>query len=169
MKQRHLSSFITSLHLLTMLWPFVEFNPGSPWFNFPAALVNSQLVCLRPVGILNSCCCFVPSFRCVSLALKGPCGERSIKHVLCCIMNSFYYNYLISLRFFSKNENCCVGNYFQCWSVKIVFSLARSCCSPRQFSKCQSLVNFTGLRLPFSSVSLKNKRQQKKRRVSASN
>ena len=27
-----------------------------PWFNFPAALVNSQLVCLRPVGILNSCC-----------------------------------------------------------------------------------------------------------------
>ena len=37
--------------------------PGSPWFNFSTALVNSQLVCLRPVGILNSCC-FVPSFRC---------------------------------------------------------------------------------------------------------
>ena len=38
------------------LWPLVEFVPGSPWFNFAAALVNSQLVCLRPVGILNSCC-----------------------------------------------------------------------------------------------------------------
>ena len=33
-----------------------EFVPGSPWFNFPAALVNLQLVCLRPAGILNSCC-----------------------------------------------------------------------------------------------------------------
>ena len=29
--------------------------PGSPWFNFSAALVNSQLACLRPVGIPNSC------------------------------------------------------------------------------------------------------------------
>ena len=36
----------------------------SDQFNFPAALVNSQLVCLRPVGILKSCCCCsVPSFR----------------------------------------------------------------------------------------------------------
>ena len=26
--------------------------PGSPWFNFPAALVNSQLLCLRPVASL---------------------------------------------------------------------------------------------------------------------
>ena len=60
----------------------VEFDPGSPWFNFPAALVNSQLVYLRPVGILNSCCCYsVPSFRCVSLSLKSPYGERSIKYV----------------------------------------------------------------------------------------
>ena len=50
-------------------------------FNFPAALVNSQLVCLRPVGILNNCRCSVPSFRCVSLALKSPYGEWSIKYV----------------------------------------------------------------------------------------
>ena len=70
------------------LWPLVEFDPGSPWFNFSAALVNSQLVCLRPVGILNSCCCSVPSFRCVSLALKSPYGERSIKYVLVCIIKS---------------------------------------------------------------------------------
>ena len=34
--------------------------PGS---TSPAALVNSQLVCLRPVGILNSCCCCVLLFR----------------------------------------------------------------------------------------------------------
>ena len=60
--------------------------PGSPWFNFPAALVNSQLVSLQPVGILNSCCCSVLSFRCVSLALKSPYGERSIKYVLYCIV-----------------------------------------------------------------------------------
>ena len=33
------------------------------WFNFPAALVNSQQVCLRPVGILNSCSCCVLLFR----------------------------------------------------------------------------------------------------------
>ena len=41
---------------------------GSPWFNFPAALVNSQLVFLRPVGILNSCS--VLSFR--PLCIIGP-------------------------------------------------------------------------------------------------
>ena len=59
----------------------------SPWFNFPAALVNSQLVCLRPVGILNSCYyCSVLLFRCVSLALKSPIGERSIKYALYCIV-----------------------------------------------------------------------------------
>ena len=70
------------------LWPLIEFVPGSPWFNFPAALVNSQLVCLQPVGILNSkgCCCSVPSFRCVSMALKSPYGEQSIKYVLYCIV-----------------------------------------------------------------------------------
>ena len=31
----------------------IEFVPGSPWFNFLAALLNSQLVYLQPVGILN--------------------------------------------------------------------------------------------------------------------
>ena len=44
------------------LWSLVEFVPGSPWFNFLAAFVNSRLVCLRPVGILNSSGCCVPSF-----------------------------------------------------------------------------------------------------------
>ena len=29
------------------------FVPGSPWFNSSAALVQSPLVCLLPVGMLN--------------------------------------------------------------------------------------------------------------------
>ena len=37
-------------------WPLIEFVPGSPWFILLSTLVNSQLVCLQPVGILNSCC-----------------------------------------------------------------------------------------------------------------
>ena len=64
-----------SLNLLLVL-------PGSTsQLHFPAALV-----CLRPVWILNSCCCSVPSFRCVSLALKSPYGERSIKYILYCMV-----------------------------------------------------------------------------------
>ena len=35
-----------SSHKLGLFW-------GCSWFNFSAALVNSQLVCLPPVGILN--------------------------------------------------------------------------------------------------------------------
>ena len=50
--------------------------PGST--SPAAALVDSQLVCLRPVGILNSCC-FVHG---VSLALKSPHGAGSIKYVI---------------------------------------------------------------------------------------
>ena len=40
-------------------WSLVEFDPGSPWLNLSAALVNTHLVCLWPVGVLNSCSCFV--------------------------------------------------------------------------------------------------------------
>ena len=35
------------------LWPLTGFVPSRPWLNSSAALVNSQLVCLLPVGILN--------------------------------------------------------------------------------------------------------------------
>ena len=63
----------------------VEFGLSSPWFNFSAGNVNSQLVCLQPVGILSSCCCSLPSFRCVSLALKSLYGKWSIKYVFYCI------------------------------------------------------------------------------------
>ena len=44
--------------------------------------VSTSQLHLRPVGILNSCYCSVPSFRCVSFALKSPYGERSIRYVL---------------------------------------------------------------------------------------
>ena len=76
--------------------------PGS---TFPAALVNSQLVCLRPVGIHNSCCCCsVPSFRCVSLALKSPYRERSMK-----------YGCIFKTRSFSEKveSECWRGNWEQ--------------------------------------------------------
>ena len=65
------------------------FLHGSPSFNnFLAALVNSQLVCLRPVEIFNSLCCCIMSFRCVLLALKSPYGDWSIKYALYCIVGS---------------------------------------------------------------------------------
>ena len=51
----------------------------------PAALVNSQLVCLRPVGILNSCYCSVPSFRCF-IGPEKPLWGASINYVLYCIV-----------------------------------------------------------------------------------
>ena len=34
-------------------WPLADVVLGSPEYNFSATLVNSQLVCLPPVGILN--------------------------------------------------------------------------------------------------------------------
>ena len=69
------------------LWPLVEFVPGCSWFNFSAALVNSRMVLLRPVGILNSCVvlCFV------SLALKSP-DEGAVIYVciyVCTIWTKF--------------------------------------------------------------------------------
>jgi len=60
------------------LSPLAEFVPGNPWFNSSAALVQSQLVCLLPVGILNLLSLFQ---LLVSLALKSPSGEWSIMYV----------------------------------------------------------------------------------------
>jgi len=60
------------------LWPLAGFVTGSPWFNSSAALVKSPLVCLLPVGILNLLSLFQLF---VSLALKSPNGEWSIKYV----------------------------------------------------------------------------------------
>ena len=46
--------------------------PGTPWFNSSVALVQSQQVCLLPVGILNLLSLFQLF---VSLALKSPSGQ----------------------------------------------------------------------------------------------
>ena len=43
---------------------------GSPEFKSSPTLVNSQLVCLRPVGILNNC--YVQFELFVSVVLLGP-------------------------------------------------------------------------------------------------
>ena len=55
----------------------------SPWFNFSAALVNSQLACLRPVGILNSCCsqlpCSVVSLIVIHWPRKAPMGRDQLR------------------------------------------------------------------------------------------
>ena len=52
-------------------------DPQLDLFNPSAALVDSQLVCLLPVGILNLLSLFE---WIISLALKNPYGERSIKY-----------------------------------------------------------------------------------------
>ena len=60
-------------------WPLVEYVSRSPWFNFSAALVNSQLACLRPVGILN-----IVVVKCsvlLRLVLKSPYWEWSIEYI----------------------------------------------------------------------------------------
>ena len=109
-------------------WPLIEFVSGSPWFNFPAALVNSQLVCIRPVGIYNhSCCCYsVLSFRCVSLALKSPYGEQSIKYVFYCIVSlvTFYGIYC-----FFYLEGIAAWIRELCWLLATLMSIHRLVCS----------------------------------------
>ena len=62
-----------------LLWLPAAFVSGSPWFNSSAALVHSQLLCLLPVGILNLFSWFQYF---VSLALRSPCGPRSIMYTL---------------------------------------------------------------------------------------
>ena len=59
---------------------------GSPWFNSSAVLGHSQLVCRLPVGTLN----LLSSFQLfVSLALKSPSDEWSIKYVCIAIILQF--------------------------------------------------------------------------------
>ena len=62
------------------LWPLAGFVPGSSWFNSSAALVQSQLVCLLPVGILNLLSLFQ---LLVSLALKSPSGSGQLSMYVC--------------------------------------------------------------------------------------
>ena len=66
------------------LWPLARLVRGSPWFNSSVVLIHNQVVCRLPVGIFN----LLSSFQLfVSLALKSPSNEWSIKYV-CIAINS---------------------------------------------------------------------------------
>ena len=77
--------------------PLVEIYPGSSWFNFLAALVNSQLVCLRPVGIFKSC--------------SVQCSEILVTVATCYSKNLLVNNdiFLLTLRYslFVRFISCC--------------------------------------------------------------
>ena len=52
--------------------------PSSPIFNASVVLVNSQLVCLQPVGILN----FVNMFKCLFLSLSVGHNKTTVSPVI---------------------------------------------------------------------------------------
>ena len=53
---------------------------GSAWFNFSAVLVNGQLVCIRPVGILFCSVVLLIMFRWL---WKAPLGSGQLgKHCI---------------------------------------------------------------------------------------
>ena len=60
-------------------WPLADVALGSPYFIFSATLVNSPLVCLPPVGILNLVM-FINHYL-FTLVLKSPDGEWPITYV----------------------------------------------------------------------------------------
>ena len=59
-------------------WPLADVVLGSPKFKFSSMLVNSQLVCLPPVGILNQVM-FIYHYL-FTLVLKSPDGEWPITY-----------------------------------------------------------------------------------------
>ena len=71
---------------------------GSPEFKSSATLVNSQLVCLRPVGILNPAMLdfIIMNFMC----LLGPAGISAINTT-----EGKQQNFLYSFFFFEKCMN----------------------------------------------------------------
>ena len=98
------------------------------WFNSSAALVPSQLVCLLPVGILNLLSLFQWF---ISLALKSPNGERSIKYT-----------------FKNAHEKRAKLLFFHFWIGKLETFLSLSCLS--------HLVSFTWSCLNFFVKPLQN-------------
>ena len=65
-------------------WALADVVHGSPEFNFSAALVNSQLVCLLPVGILNVVMfIWIFVYHCLFiLVLKSPNGTCNFLYLL---------------------------------------------------------------------------------------
>ena len=75
-------------------WPLADVALGSPEFNFSSTLVNSQLVCLPPVGILNQVM-FIYHYNLFTLVLKSPDGEWPITY-------TFTFTFVFALS--SRNE-----------------------------------------------------------------
>ena len=61
-------------------WSLADVVLGSPEFNFSATLVNSQLVCLPPVGILNLVMfIWILIYRCLHWSWKAPMGSGQLR------------------------------------------------------------------------------------------
>ena len=64
---------------------------GSPEFNLSATLVNSQLVCLPPVGILNTSYVYLNIFHCFIGPEKPQWGVANYMYMhmqlpICCLL-----------------------------------------------------------------------------------
>ena len=61
-------------------WPLADVVLGTPEFNFLATLVNSQLVCLPPVGILNLVMfIWILIYSCLHWSWKAPMGSGQLR------------------------------------------------------------------------------------------
>ena len=79
-------------------WLLADVVLGIPEFSFSATLVNSQLVCLPPVGILNLVM-FIYHYLFI-LVLKSPNGEWPITYIF-----TFTYIYNASMLADGQNSN----------------------------------------------------------------
>ena len=70
---------IHRLRVQISFWPLADVVLSSPEFNFSATLVNSQLVCLLPVGILNLVMfIWILIYRCLHWSWKAPMGSGQL-------------------------------------------------------------------------------------------
>ena len=58
-------------------WPLADVVLGSTEFNFSSTLVNSQLVCLPPVGFLTKFCLFITI--CLHWSWKAPMESGQLR------------------------------------------------------------------------------------------
>ena len=109
--------------------PLADVVLGNPEFNFSTTLVNSQLVCLPPVGILNLVMfIWIFIYHCLfTLVLKSPNGEWPITYT--------FYVYSLKVVETSVTNNSPVflelpspgrthyTNYWYSWVQTIYYSL----------------------------------------------
>ena len=76
-------------------WPPADVVLSSPQFNFSAMPINSQLVCLPPVGILNLIMFIsILIYHCwFAVVLKIPNGEWPIMYTFSFYIFTFYLQY----------------------------------------------------------------------------